>query len=166
MPQSSTYPSPNPSSNSRTPSPNSFEIADSMLATNCAAATAAPMLAVAAGQSDAGAVENDNSNQQQSSTVDEESACKTFICVGGTWTGGSELGCFQPCKQKKMAHGLRHARSQVCTVHHDFIKCESCPVHVHEGCFVRSSNGYSLPKRGFPWMCMECTLAAAAAATA
>ena len=95
-----------------------------------------------------------------------EDACKTFTCVGGTLLGGSDSGCLQPCKQKKMGQGLRHARSQVCTVHHDFIKCESCAVHVHEGCFVRTSNGYSLPKRGFPWMCMECTLAAAAAATA
>ena len=54
----------------------------------------------------------------------------------------------------------------MCTVHHDFIKCESCAVHVHEGCFVRSSSGYSVPKRGFPWTCLECTLAASAAAAA
>jgi hypothetical protein len=81
--------------------------------------------------------------------------CETYTCVGGTWFGGN---CFEPCIKKKMTNGVRHLKSQVCTIHHAFVKCELCSARVHEGCHVPSSIGYSLPQRQVPWKCLECTL--------
>ena len=93
-------------------------------------------------------------------------ACNTFTCVGGTWLGWFGDSSYEPCMKKKVGQGIRHARSQVCEFHHDFIKCEGCGVHVHEGCHVPSPSGYSLPKRGSPWRCIQCTRTPAAVADA
>ena len=81
--------------------------------------------------------------------------CETFTCAGGTWTGGNS---FEPCMKKKMGGGIRHGRSQVCSIHHEFIKCVTCNARIHDGCHVRSTFGYSLPQRNAEWKCLECTL--------
>jgi len=81
--------------------------------------------------------------------------CETYTCVGGTWYGGTH---FEPCIKKKMTNGVRHSKSQVCTMHHKFVMCEMCSARAHEGCHVPSSSGYSLPKCDVPWKCLECTL--------
>ena len=59
---------------------------------------------------------------------------------------------------RKQSHGVRHAKSVVCTLHHDFVKCTSCSARVHEGCHTPSPSGFSLPQRNVLWKCLECTL--------
>ena len=46
----------------------------------------------------------------------------------------------------------------VCTVHHEFVKCQSCRKHVHVGCFVEGTSAYKLILRDCLWTCRECTL--------
>lgn len=81
--------------------------------------------------------------------------CETFTCVGGKWFGGTQ---FEPCVLRKQSHGVRHTKSMVCTLHHDFVKCTSCSARVHEGCHAPSPSGFSLPQRNVLWKCLECTL--------
>lgn len=81
--------------------------------------------------------------------------CETYTCVGGKWFGGT---VFEPCVLKKQTHGFRHARSVVCTIHHNYVKCISCSACVHEGCHAPALSGYSLPQRNVPWKCLQCTL--------
>ena len=80
--------------------------------------------------------------------------CETFSCAGGTLSAD---GTFQSCSKRPTNFKTKHhGRGVVCTVHHAFIKCQSCTLHVHEGCFVPSSHGYTIP--GFKWTCQRCTL--------
>jgi hypothetical protein len=66
---------------------------------------------------------------------------------------------FEPCIKRKQTEGVRHTKSMVCTIHHNYIKCQTCSAHIHEGCHVLNSSGlYSMPQRGVPWNCRECTL--------
>jgi hypothetical protein len=83
--------------------------------------------------------------------------CDTYTCVGGKWFGGSS---FEPCVLKKQSNGIRHARSMVCTLHHNYIKCNSCSARIHEGCHAPAPGnpGFSLPQRSVPWKCLQCTL--------
>jgi hypothetical protein len=81
--------------------------------------------------------------------------CETSTCVGGKWFGGTQ---FEPCVLRKQSHGVRHPKSMVCTLHHDFVKCTSCSARVHEGCHAPSPSGFSLPQRNVLWKCLECTL--------
>ena len=80
--------------------------------------------------------------------------CETFNCAGGTLSAD---GTFHSCS-KRPANFLKkhHARGVVCTIHHAFIKCQSCALHVHAGCSVPSSHGYTIP--GVNWTCQRCTL--------
>ncbi len=81
--------------------------------------------------------------------------CTTYNCVGGSWSGND----FEPCdKRPAFQQHRHHARGVVCVIHHRFIKCASCSLHVHEGCWVKSSNGYTQPKRDLPWICQVCAL--------
>lgn len=93
--------------------------------------------------------------QRSESPKEVEIICETSTCVGGTWLGGT---MYEPCIKRKQTNGIRHAKSAVCTVHHNHIKCEMCPSRIHEGCHVPTSSGYTLPVRGVPWTCLECTL--------
>ena len=66
---------------------------------------------------------------------------------------------FEPCTKRKQTEGVRHQKSMVCTMHHKYVKCQTCAAHIHEGCHVLNSSGlYSAPQRGVPWNCRECTL--------
>jgi hypothetical protein len=107
----------------------------------------------------AGAAESsratDSSADQTEVTVLTSSSCETFTCVGGTWLGGKT---FEPCVKRKQTDGVRHAKSMVCTVHHLYVKCNSCPARIHEGCHAPCPTGFSLPQRTVPWKCLQCTL--------
>jgi hypothetical protein len=93
--------------------------------------------------------------EQGEEQADVTVVCETFTCGGGTWFGGSS---FEPCKKRKQTDGIRHTQSVVCTIHHTYVKCISCPAHVHEGCHAPCATGYSLPQRNVPWKCLQCTL--------
>jgi hypothetical protein len=81
--------------------------------------------------------------------------CTTYNCPGFTWGGHH----FEPCKfRPAFQRHKNHARGVVCVIHHRFIKCASCSLHIHDGCWVESSNGYTQPKRDVPWTCQQCTL--------
>lgn len=62
--------------------------------------------------------------------------------------------------EKRPAHNRvkRHARGEVCTFHHDFVKSQSCRLHVHVGCFVGHNAGYKQIHLGFIWTCQQCTV--------
>ena len=99
--------------------------------------------------------EKHQADEKKSGNEDEISViCETYTCVGGTWFGGS---VFHPCIKRKQTDGVRHAKSMVCTVHHSYVKCNSCNVRVHDGCHAPCPTGYSLPQSG-TWHCLQCTL--------
>jgi hypothetical protein len=82
--------------------------------------------------------------------------CETFTCCGGTWSVGAE---FEACKRRPATQTVRHhPRGIVCTVHHDFVKCQSCRLHVHVGCYVLQASGYKQIHRDFVFTCDKCTL--------
>jgi hypothetical protein len=87
--------------------------------------------------------------------VEVQLSCTTYNCAGGSWSGHD----FELCdKRPAFQQHRHHARGVVCVIHHRFIKCASCSLHIHEGCWVKSSNGYTQPKRDVPWTCQQCTL--------
>jgi hypothetical protein len=90
-----------------------------------------------------------------SEEVEVQLSCTTYSCAGGSWSGHN----FQLCDKRPAFQTHRHhARGIVCVIHHRFIKCASCSLHIHVGCWVKSSNGYTQPKRDVPWTCQKCTL--------
>jgi len=82
--------------------------------------------------------------------------CETFTCCGGTWSVGTG---FEACKRRPATLTVRHhPRGIVCTVHHDFVKCQSCRLHVHVGCYVLQASAYKQIHRDFVFTCDKCTL--------
>ena len=82
--------------------------------------------------------------------------CETFMCCGGTWSVG--VG-FEECKKRPAKLQVKHhPRGVVCTVHHDFVKCQSCRLHVHVGCYVLQASGYKQIHRDVVFTCHKCTL--------
>jgi hypothetical protein len=85
--------------------------------------------------------------------------CSTFICGGGTW---SVDGGFEKCQKRPANQKVKHhSRGMVCTVHHDYVKCQSqsCRIHVHFGCYVLQATGvYIQACRGLEFTCQQCTL--------
>ena len=82
--------------------------------------------------------------------------CETIPCAGGTLSAD---GKFQSCiKRPAKFNTKHHGRGVVCTIHHAFVKCESCALHVHTGCYVPSSHGYTMLMPGVKWTCQKCTL--------
>jgi hypothetical protein len=81
--------------------------------------------------------------------------CTTYNCAGGSWSGRD----FELCdKRPAFQQHRHHARGVVCVIHHRFIKCASCSLHIHAGCWVKSLNGYTQPQRDVPWTCQQCSL--------
>ena len=77
--------------------------------------------------------------------------CDTYPCAGGSWVG-------EPCQKRPTNHGVRHSRGLVCSLHHEFVKCQQCRLHVHVGCFVPKGTGYTPIHRDCLWTCQQCTL--------
>jgi hypothetical protein len=97
-----------------------------------------------------------------SDPLDVQLFCTTYNCVGGSWSGHE----FEPCdKRPAFQQHRHHARDVVCIIHHRFIKCATCSLHIYEGCWVKSSNGYTQPKRDVPWKFAVCTLQPSVAST-
>jgi hypothetical protein len=87
-----------------------------------------------------------------SDSSDVQLVCMTYKCFGFDHD-------FEVCEKRPFNGRIRHhGRGEVCVIHHRFIKCASCSHHIHEGCWVKSSTGYTQPKRDLPWTCIECTL--------
>lgn len=80
--------------------------------------------------------------------------CDTYPCAGGSWVGGM----FQPCQKRPTTNAVRHSRGLVCILHHEFVKCQQCRLHVHVGCFVPKGTFYTPIHRDFLWTCQKCTL--------
>ena len=81
--------------------------------------------------------------------------CDVYPCCGGTFTVAGFKACEKrPANQKQKLHG----RGMVCTIHHEFVKCQSCRLHAHAGCFVPQNTGYKQLHRGYIWTCQKCTL--------
>jgi hypothetical protein len=94
----------------------------------------------------------DNNVEPQDEVV---CGCEVYNCCGGTWS----LGVFdEKCHKRPANNRIKyHSRGQVCTFHHAFVKCQSCRLHVHVGCWVRHNAGYKKMVRGLIWTCQQCT---------
>ena len=88
--------------------------------------------------------------------LDDGVCCQLFKCHGLY----RDTGTFAPCARRITAHSVRHARGEVCLMHHDFVKCvsDACRSYIHVGCYLQVSNGHSIIHRAFQWKCQKCTL--------
>ena len=81
--------------------------------------------------------------------------CDVYPCCGGSFTVSGFQACEKrPANLKQKLHG----RGMVCPIHHEYVKCQSCRLHAHVGCFVPQNTGYKQLHRGYIWTCQKCTL--------